>query len=411
MKYAIIGAGVSGLTCAQLLKERGEDVIVFEADSRPSGMIKCDRVNGHLFHRTGGHVFNTKRQDVFDFFWKHFDKEKEFSKANRNSVVAMDGGLFVPYPIENHVYKFGDEIVQLCVNDWLAMYANKESIVPQNFEEFLIDRFGKTLYNIYFQPYNEKVWRRDLTKVPLSWLEGKLPMPTVDEMFFNNIKKVEEKKFVHSSFFYEKNNGSQFLADRLAEGIYVRYNTPIDTIEKNSKWSVNGEEFDRVIFCGNIKQLPTLIEGLIDDGDQAMINNLESHGTTSVLCEIDDNPYSWIYLPSRKHSSHRIICTGNFSPANRGHGKMSATIEFTDFISKDDILNNLEQIPLHPKYITHNYEKYTYPIQSATTRNDIKQLKVKLSYSDFYLCGRFAEWEYSNMDVCMGSAIDLIKTL
>lgn len=65
-------------------------------------------------------------------------------------------------------------------------------------------RFGNTLYDIYFQPYNEKVWRRDLTQVPLSWLEGKLPMPTVEEMIYNNINHIEEKQFVHSTFWYEK---------------------------------------------------------------------------------------------------------------------------------------------------------------------------------------------------------------
>lgn len=46
---------------------------------------------------------------------------------------------------------------------------------PTNFEEFLYFRFGVMLYREYFQPYNEKIWKRDLTTVPLSWLEGKLP--------------------------------------------------------------------------------------------------------------------------------------------------------------------------------------------------------------------------------------------
>lgn len=63
----------------------------------------------------------------------------------------------------------------------------------QEFEEFLKGRFGESLYKMYFQPYNEKVWRRDLTKVPLSWLEGKLPMPTVEEMIFNNIKRLRRR--------------------------------------------------------------------------------------------------------------------------------------------------------------------------------------------------------------------------
>ena len=88
---------------------------------------------------------------------------------------------------------------------------------------------------------------------------------------------------------------------------------------------------------------------------------------------------------------------------------MSATIEFTDYISKEDILDNLERIPWHPKYITHNYEKYTYPIQEANTRTGIKKLRDDLEQSGLYLCGRFAEWEYYNTDVCMASAIEVSK--
>ena len=56
-KVAVIGAGISGLTTAQLLKDK-YDVTVFEKDDRPGGLIKCERVNGNLFHTCGGHVLN-----------------------------------------------------------------------------------------------------------------------------------------------------------------------------------------------------------------------------------------------------------------------------------------------------------------------------------------------------------------
>ena len=145
------------------------------------------------------------------------------------------------------------------------------------------------------------------------------------------------------------------------------------------------------------------------------IEALEYHGTTAVFCEIDKNPYSWIYQPSRKHESHRIICTGNFSSINNGTSmpsdRISATIEFTDEISKEAILDNLTRIPLHPKYITHKYNKYTYPIQDTNTRDMIKVLKRELASNDFYFTGRFADWEYYNMDVAMGAAMDMCKSL
>jgi protoporphyrinogen oxidase len=255
------------------------------------------------------------------------------------------------------------------------------------------------------------VWRRDLTKVPLSWLEGKLPMPTVGEIIYNNIYHIEEKNFVHSSFFYPKKDGSQFIADTFAKGLDIKYNTKVDYIErKDNKWIINGMECDRIVFCGNIKQLPMLLKNKIDiTSYEDKIDGLEYHGTTSVFCEIDKNPYSWIYMPSLEYMSHRIICTGNFARTNNVDGKMTASIEFTDEISNNDIFENLKKMPFHPKYLTHHYEKYTYPIQSSDTRDMVRKLKGILEKSGFYLCGRFAEWEYSNMDVCMGSALDLYK--
>lgn len=121
MKYAVIGAGMSGLAIANILQDAGNEVCVYEKDNRPGGMIKCDLVKGNLFHRTGGHVFNTKRPDVMDWFWKHFDKELEFTKAQRNSSVIMEDGSNIPYPIENHVYLLPEDIQKKFIQDCIEM--------------------------------------------------------------------------------------------------------------------------------------------------------------------------------------------------------------------------------------------------------------------------------------------------
>ena len=423
-KIAIIGAGVSGLSAAHFLKDKYE-VTVFEKEDRPGGLIKCRRVNGSLFHTCGGHVFNSKRQDVLDWFWSKFMRDEEFSKADRNSCVFMDKGdsslehIDIPYPIENHMYLFDETIQKSFYKDLDEIDSvkgvNAKFTDYDSFGNFLRWRFGKTLYNLYFEPYNKKVWRRDLNSVPMSWMEGKLPMPTTQEMRENNANKVEEKAFVHSSFWYEKVNGSQFLADKLAEGLDIKYNTDITSlIYHEGKWNVNGTSFDKVIFCGNIKDLVKMVDGINVNEYKDSIEKLEYHGTTAVFCEIDKNPYSWIYQPSRKHESHRIICTGNFSKTNNSEdlpdNRMTATIEFADAISKEDIIENLSRIPLNPKYIDHKYNKYTYPIQDANTRQLIRNLKSSLRVFGLYFTGRFADWEYYNMDVAMGAAMDMVKS-
>ncbi len=424
-RVAIIGAGISGLSVSHLLKNRYNEC-VFEKESIPGGLIKCRRVNGSLFHTCGGHVFNSKRQDVLDWFWSKFVKEEEFTKTDRNSCVFMDkkGTSLehdnIPYPIENHMYLF-DESTQKAFYEDLEEIDKVKGLNAKftdydSFGDFLRWRFGKTLYDLYFQPYNEKVWRRDLTTVPMSWMEGKLPMPTTQEMRDNNAYKVEEKAFVHSTFWYEKKDGSQYIADKLAEGLNIKYNADVNCIEyKNGKWIICGEEFDKVVFCGNIKDMVKMIKGVDVDAFKAPVDALEYHGTTAVFCEIDKNPYSWIYQPSRRHESHRIICTGNFSQTNNDasvpEGRITATIEFTDEISKENILENLKRVPLNPKYIDHKYNQYTYPIQDANTRTMIKDLKATLAPSGFYFTGRFADWEYYNMDVAIGAAMNLCNII
>lgn len=410
-RVAIVGAGISGLSAAHFLKEEYE-VTVFEKENVAGGLLKCRRVNGSLFHTCGGHVFNSKKEDVLDWFWNVFSTE-DFTKADRNASVffTSESGneeVVIPYPIENHMYLFDDTVQKQFVSDMMHI-AKAEHESPRNFEEFLRFRFGHTLYKLYFKPYNEKVWRRDLSQVPLSWLEGKLPMPTVEEIIYNNMNHVKEKTFVHSSFWYSKNDGSQYLVDRLSKDIDIKYDNEILSIKnEDGKWIVAGQVFDKVVFCGNIKSLPSLL-GTDVEPYRTEIEKLEYHGTTAVFCEIDRNPYSWIYQPSPTHESHRIICTGNFSESNNSKNvpadRITATIEFTDEISKEDILDNLSRIPLNPKYLDHQYNKYTYPIQDPNTRKMILELKEKLMKKGFYFTGRFADWEYYNMDVAVEASM------
>ena len=409
-KIAIIGSGISGMSLAHNFKDKFE-VELFEKESRPGGLIKCDVIDGNLYHMVGGHVFNSKRQDVLDSFWGFFDKDKEFTKSNRNAVAYI--GKPIGYPIENHLYQMNNDTTKKVINDLLDL--NKSNEEPQNFEQFLKGKFGLTLYEAYFKPYNEKIWKKDLSKVPLTWLEGKLPMPKIEEIFYNNIKKEKEMNMVHSSFFYPKVNGSQFLADRLSEGLNINLSTPVETLLKDkerNKWIVNSDkEFDMVFFAGNIKSLTLMLKNDFLENYEENIKSLDFHGTTTVLCEVDPNDYSWIYMPNVKYDAHRIICTGNFSKNNNKEGIMSATVEFTDYVSEDTIKEQLKDIPFTPKYISHKYTKYTYPIQDVTTRSLIFEIKGITEKEGLYLSGRFAEWEYYNMDAAMGAAMDLAKSI
>lgn len=406
--YAVIGAGISGLSIARMLVENGHKVVVYETDAAPGGLVKCQRINGVLYHCVGGHVFNSRNAKVLEWFWKQCKKD-DFALAVRHAVVSLKDGVCVDYPIENHLYQMPKPMREAVLDDLLGI-VNAGYPADSNFDDFLRHRFGETLYHEYFAPYNRKIWRRPLTDVPLTWLQGKLPMPTVREILAANIGQEKEMKMVHSTFHYPLQNGSQHIADTLAAGLDIRYSSPVVDMErKDGQWHVNGSVVDAVVFCGNVRELPAMLKS--PDINIEDVDKLEYHGTTSVLCEIERNPYSWIYMPSELHESHRIICTGNFAPGNSPEGMSTATIEFSEKMSRSEIEAQLALIPFSPKYITHRYTACTYPVQNTQTRGIIAAIKEQLKPQGIYLLGRFAEWEYYNMDAAMGAALKLCSQL
>ena len=89
-------------------------------------------------------MFNSKREDVLDWFWSKFERSEEFTRADRNSVVFMENGKKIPYPIENHMYLFDSDIQKAFIDNLIYMAENK-GYEAQNFEEFLRGQFGETL--------------------------------------------------------------------------------------------------------------------------------------------------------------------------------------------------------------------------------------------------------------------------
>src|SRR5829696_7248186 len=51
MKTIVVGAGLAGLTCAKVLRERGAEVSVFEASDDIGGRVRTDEKDGFLLDR------------------------------------------------------------------------------------------------------------------------------------------------------------------------------------------------------------------------------------------------------------------------------------------------------------------------------------------------------------------------
>ncbi|HUC81395.1 MAG TPA: hypothetical protein VMR70_10790, partial [Flavisolibacter sp.] len=285
----------------------------------------------------------------------------------------------------------------------------------ENFRDFLVHNFGTKLYELYFGPYNSKIWNTDISKVPLEWLEGKLPMPQLKEIILSNILKREEETMVHASFWYAKRGGSQFIVDRLSEGLRIHLSTPLSTLTSLGRKQVvlNHGAFvaDHLVYCGDVRKLSQIVNISDPELKEAMhtVENFASNGTSNVLCETDDTAISWLYLPEEKYKAHRIIYTGNFSETNNEgpSGRKTCVVEFSGKHNPEDMVEELKRLPGNLTPLAFNYEPNSYIIQDHETRAKVRLLKQHLAKYNIHLLGRFAEWEYYNMDKCIEAAMDL----
>lgn len=417
-KIAVIGAGISGLSIAKML-DKYFVVKVFEKENNAGGLIKCKYVDGNLFHLTGGHVFNSKNKQVFEWFKQYFNINNEFTTNKRNASIYLNE-KFIGYPIENHLWQLPEVITKRVVKDLLNLPKNQPQNIEdiknyyKNFADFLRNRFGNTLYDIYFKPYNEKIWHTDLSKIALRWLQGKLPMPNSSDILLKNILRTNEKQMVHSSFYYPKIDGSQFIIDKLSERLNIDLDTNIEKIlKKENQYLIDNELFDKIIYTGDIRKLMDIFNFENDWFDNIQLTDFKSNGTTNMLCTIQSKTdLTWLYFPEVKYKPHRIIFTGNFSENNNNSNKkISCVVEYSGKITEIELKEEISKLPMKLKPIAFNFTESSYIIHKRNNMDEIKNLKNKLEQANIYLLGRFAEWQYYNMDKCIESAMKLSKKI
>ena len=162
----IVGAGPAGLTAGYLLSKDGVRTTILESDAIVGGISRTAQYKGFRFD-IGGHRFFTKIAPV-QALWEEILGD-QFISVPRLSRIYYDGRFF-DYPLKagNALKGLGPINAALIVVSWLK-WRYRPYPVEDNFEQWVTNRFGKRLFDIFFKTYTEKVWGMPCTEIRAEW--------------------------------------------------------------------------------------------------------------------------------------------------------------------------------------------------------------------------------------------------
>jgi len=230
----VLGGGPAGLTAGYILVKEGRDALVLEADDQVGGLAKTVERDGYRFD-LGGHRFFTKSIEV-DALW-HEVLGDEFLKRPRMSRIFWNK-RFLDYPLRGPdvIRKLGPIELARCMASYLRA-AVRRNKVDDSLEDWVTNRFGRRLFELFFKSYTEKVWGVPTSEIRAEWaaqrIKGLSFFSAARAAFFGN--EGNKVKSLISEFNYPRYGPGQMWDAMTAaieeEGGEVKLDSPVERLE------------------------------------------------------------------------------------------------------------------------------------------------------------------------------------
>lgn len=189
----VLGAGPTGLSVAWNLVRDGYRVIVLEKEPVCGGQSITFEKNGYRYD-LGPHNIHSRRESIIRFlqeslkggFVKHdFHAEIYFQKKR------------IKYPF------FGDDLLR-SVSPLTALHCGfsflgsrvKTLVRPgfkndASYEAWIVNRFGRKMFDLFFGPYSEKVWGISTRELSNIVAQKRIPLRSISELLHSVIFKTD----------------------------------------------------------------------------------------------------------------------------------------------------------------------------------------------------------------------------
>ncbi|MDR3000298.1 MAG: NAD(P)/FAD-dependent oxidoreductase [Fibromonadaceae bacterium] len=424
-KALIIGAGPAGLTAAlELLKKGDVRPVIFEQESFVGGISRTAEYNGNRMD-IGGHRFFSKNDWVMNW-WK--DVYSDMMLRPRLSRILYLRKFF-DYPVSLNMNtikglgiwrmaKIGTSYLKSCLFQ----------IKPEkNLQDFMLNRFGKELYQTFFRDYTEKVWGIPCEEIGAEWgaqrIKGLSIAKTIKHALFKNTKETS----LIDEFYYPKLGPGdlwQRAADKILEmGGEIHFNSKVEKVDSG--------EWDYILSTMPVKDLINAMDN-VPQNIKEIANGLVYRDfiTVGVLLdklEIGNIKDNWIYVQESDVKVGRLQFFNNWSEyLVKDKSKVWLGMEY--FANEGDELWSMNE-DAFKKFAIEELEKIgiakkEYVLDSVVIKvpkaypayfgayNRFNELRAWLDGIDnLFLIGRNGMHRYNNMDHSMLSALEAVKAI